>query len=640
MRVTGRGCKWRSRAKALKADASRHEIRTTKQPATAVAEQVDITPAPAGLQLEPTMSCRDAIMLASLAQDYVLILATFGKECFVNEVNNLVEKKIELSPATKARILAALWANHCIKEFDLLMFSVIGFFGESELFKLVPLIDRPRRIKQLKRRLERIKDRAKEGKTKLVIREIAELEKEPHSGSLTSSFAKRVAKFVGTISADVLTFQALNYPTDNWKMVADACHLKPSHFAADWFLPFCFGVPAPDGTLVNIMSSLTTETLPRMLRDFPYLAECYSMIRQRVQERTLVLSQEAKAELAARSPIQDVIWFYEDIVQNCPEAEERLFERLRNNEFSAALKDRINYPKLMERIMYMGRCKSKSANLLIASASEMLKSVTFPQNNLRVSVIGDCSSSMSVAVNTASIMASIFTARLKAQLSFFNGDVVMPPVQPKQTDEVLAVAKAIRATGCTSPAACLYPYYKAKKIVDLFIIVTDEEENTQCNGYLFAPLFRKYLNEVNPNAKLFFVSFLRVGDEGQMIRDLKKDDIVAKQFRFDPSRPDLTKFDELIGLLTLQILDGMGDTTPANSTDPSTSVLTYAQAAATAMAKQNVDDVVSLATSAEPESLSPDTFLSSVISNVSLKTSSEDDGTGSDDGWIPVGNNV
>ena len=46
------------------------------------------------------------------------------------------------------------------------------------------------------------------------------------------------------------------------------------------------------------------------------------------------------------------------------------------------------------------------------------------------------------------------------------------------------MAVEITATGDTSPAASLWPFYERKEVVKTFIIVTDEEENTDCHGML------------------------------------------------------------------------------------------------------------------------------------------------------------
>lgn len=94
--------------------------------------------------------------------------------------------------------------------------------------------------------------------------------------------------------------------------------------------------------------------------------------------------------------------------------------------------------------------------------------------------------------------------------------------------------------------------------MDLFIVVTDEEENTSYRSEMFTPLYMKYKTEVNPEVQLFFVSFLNNTDEGEMVALLRGEGVETRQFRLDGRRPDLTKFDELVGLLTLQILDQKG----------------------------------------------------------------------------------
>ena len=84
---------------------------------------------------------------------------------------------------------------------------------------------------------------------------------------------------------------------------------------------------------------------------------------------------------------------------------------------------------------------------------------------------------MQVAIETATVIASVLTARLKnSELSFFNHRRVMPPISPKNAMDVLKVASTITADHATAPAACLWPYLVNKKKVDLFILATDEEE--------------------------------------------------------------------------------------------------------------------------------------------------------------------
>ena len=112
------------------------------------------------------------------------------------------------------------------------------------------------------------------------------------------------------------------------------------------------------------------------------------------------------------------------------------------------------------------------------------------------------------------------------------------------------MAVKVNASGSTAPAACLYPYFEKKQIIKTFIMVTDEEENTKFKNYKFAPLFKEYCEKIYP-AKLVFVSFLRSQhQQGQMVKELKNLNIFPMQFVFSQARPDLTKLDSLLGLLS------------------------------------------------------------------------------------------
>jgi len=166
-----------------------------------------------------------------------------------------------------------------------------------------------------------------------------------------------------------------------------------------------------------------------------------------------------------------------------------------------------------------------------------------------VTVIGDASYSMDVAIRTATVISSVLTALCGAELKFFTGESVDPPVIPRNVPQVLDVASGVKADGLTAPASALWPYYTAKKVVKFFILVTDEIENEKYKNMYFPSLFQKYYNEVYP-AKIVFVSFLENPNEkGRMVTALENMGIVPLQFKLDGRRPDLTKLDSLLGLL-------------------------------------------------------------------------------------------
>ena len=117
--------------------------------------------------------------------------------------------------------------------------------------------------------------------------------------------------------------------------------------------------------------------------------------------------------------------------------------------------------------------------------------------------------------------------------------------------QVLAVTEEVRANNCTSPAAALAEFYESKQPVDLFILVSDEGENTAHKGMRFAEAYARYAREVHSEARCVFVSFLRDGDHGLMLREMERLGFNPPQYRVDVARPDLTKFDALLGSVLL-----------------------------------------------------------------------------------------
>ncbi len=100
--------------------------------------------------------------------------------------------------------------------------------------------------------------------------------------------------------------------------------------------------------------------------------------------------------------------------------------------------------------------------------------------SLTVAVLGDASASMQVCVNASCICGAMMSAIFEAELVFFNSTAFRARTHatPSTAEEVLAVTEEVRAGNTTSPAAGLAEFYKAKKPIDIFIVVTDEEENS------------------------------------------------------------------------------------------------------------------------------------------------------------------
>ena len=97
--------------------------------------------------------------------------------------------------------------------------------------------------------------------------------------------------------------------------------------------------------------------------------------------------------------------------------------------------------------------------------------------------MGDASGSMEIAIETSVIIAGILTKITSAKLVFFDENCRDAPYLPENVNQVLDLALSTEANNGTTPASSLYKFYKDKEIIKTIIIVTDEEENGQCENY-------------------------------------------------------------------------------------------------------------------------------------------------------------
>ncbi|ETO34611.1 hypothetical protein RFI_02478, partial [Reticulomyxa filosa] len=377
------------------------------------------------------------------------------------------------------------------------------------------------------------------------------------------------------------------------------------------------GPAIPVNSLVARAREVNKENVVSLLREFSYLSQCYSYIRKKLldfsdrtrdtEERvsqltTLGFSRhealvglrqhqsnvalaaewlfenkeqcanmtatdpkeaatipaEAKHIIAESAPLEDVLWWYEEL--HSVEAEAEVLSRLQNaleHEGQVVFSpdsQRSNYGKIMERLLSFRQQKFSFADTLIPHAEKLLKSLRVPKSaNLRCAVLGDASGSMEVAIKSASIIASLLSVALDADLTFFSDHPFPPPVTPRNVKQTIEVVEKVEARGGTCMASALHKYYQERQVIDLFILVSDEGENEKYNGHWFHELFQKYLTEVNNNCKLFLVSFVKVGEDGTIMQRLRSANLTCKQFRLHPEHPDTSKFDSLLGMVTLTL---------------------------------------------------------------------------------------
>jgi len=485
---------------------------------------------------------------------------------YASEVLRLIKNGVELPSSTLVRAAALCWRVGRRDVTDTIMVKM----KVVEVLALVRMLDADRQLAQISRKLDLVTNKSKRAKLHKVQSSLEDIRipaQATPGGSATRSLMKRVRKWVGTIEKERLEFFLLNFGLEPWRQLADLAHLKPEDFQLDYFLHTCFGKPAPEGSLVyELKHQGDPERLVKVLATHPQLATCYSYVRSNVSggARLSVAVREAFARVM---PLVDVIWFYEEL--DFVGLEDIVDQRMLNGEtlVDKVGKNRDSFGKVMERLLFFRKHRSKSGTVsflprLQTIADDLLKKVAIP-TNANVAVFGDASSSMQIAVNSATIIGSIVCSALSGHLSFFNHSQLLPTVQPRTVADVLRVTTEMRASGATAPAAALLPFLHHRTKVDLFIVVTDEEENTGCSGEwgtgsshnMFAPLFKRYLEEVNPRASCFFVSFLAPDDKGQMMKSMNSLGLSerCKQFRFHPTRPDLSKVNALLAALAAEV---------------------------------------------------------------------------------------
>nr|XP_022290775.1 uncharacterized protein LOC111102373 [Crassostrea virginica] len=464
----------------------------------------------------------------------------------------LQENGVEVAQNARIRALAAAWARKDFKLAESFLENRDNF-GLNEVLKALQLLDAGRQARVLEKKMKMLqvsKNKVKPqtlGKLKSSIDNLNKM-KSPY-GSASGAVCKHIRRWVQHFTAKELEFYTIHFPKDPWKKLADICHFNPQKAfpSLKWFLPYCYGQEAPPDTTVGRMVTMTAENVNELLEEvtIPYLT---------VKPHKNQLTSASKGRIAEReNKLDTILWWYEELV--CQEVDDAIHQRLENG-------DPVTLPivKLLERLLVFKTQYDQSSDEnrkarfypdLLRMTEDRLKQIKLPLDS-PVLVMGDASSSMSVAVKTSTIIAGILTAITSAKLSFFNESHREPEKVPATVEEVLDLALKTPADGLTANAASLYPYYERKEVLKTLIMVTDEEENTDFQNFRFKELYKKYCEEVYP-AKLVFVSFLYSQHaKGRMVTEFQAEGIDVMQFVFHCSQPDLTKLDKLFGLLSAE----------------------------------------------------------------------------------------
>jgi hypothetical protein len=392
------------------------------------------------------------------------------------------------------------------------------------------------------------------------------------SASVSGALARKVRLWTRTcLRSDFLEFILLGLPLESWRELADLVHMSPSDFVVPYFLKEVFATTQESDNSVdhNFVTTVKlflhqvnngdhdsnlAEKLLSIAQNFPQVYLNYSLFRR---FPVLMTTREVMEEFAARAPLDTVVWHFEEFHHISHRCQDIISERLKEHGEDCLLagSSKVTYGKLVERILTLRRKKVfLVADQLVPVAERRLKQLQalwdYGLIRKKVAVFGDASASMQSAIEAAAIFASMVSVCFDGELSFFRSDLLPSPhAKPCNVHEALQVCEQIRADGTTSLASALWPYYANSISMDIFVMVTDEMENTNKNGSMFAPLLAEYKKTVNPDVCLVVVC---VGHGcPQFRKSLALHEINYKVVQVDGTRPDHAKFDALLGQLAL-----------------------------------------------------------------------------------------
>lgn len=123
-------------------------------------------------------------------QQLVDLLCKHSADDYLFVLNDMAVKKIEISIAAKARVIVALWSQEKYAAVD----ALLKDFVPAEVFKVVQLMDAPRKARLLEKKLARWEkiSKVRPATKQRTLNTIQNLRQEEHSSSFTSSFAKRI----------------------------------------------------------------------------------------------------------------------------------------------------------------------------------------------------------------------------------------------------------------------------------------------------------------------------------------------------------------------------------------------------------------------------------------------------------------
>lgn len=141
---------------------------------------------------------------------------------YVSVLISLLHVDVQLSHATKARILAAALGRRD-KSLSNYLLNMRQLFQLPEVLKALKILDAPRKIRQLQKKIDRLKSKAKKSTIGKLVAEINESSKElapNYKVSVSGALCRKIRKWVGGFDKEQLQFFALHLPKEPWKELA------------------------------------------------------------------------------------------------------------------------------------------------------------------------------------------------------------------------------------------------------------------------------------------------------------------------------------------------------------------------------------------------------------------------------------
>ena len=274
--------------------------------------------------------------------------------------------RVSMTTALKAKVICALWVSRHRDAVDRIFAQPLTIISPADVVRALRLLDTPRLARQIRRKLAVLDGRQVRRKTVSALKnklnaltvEFGNFEG-GMTGSASVSFIRRVRQWVRRLPEERLEFYLINFATDPWRSLIDMVHTKPSDFQLPYFQSVVFGHPAPATSLVSAIAQLSTDSLERLLEEHPRLFSCYSTLRAKIDPNNI--SARAKQLIASHAPLEDVLWFYEELSSG-HRVDQAIARRLESGEELGNQRGRVNYGKLMER-MLRGVCTKISSGI-------------------------------------------------------------------------------------------------------------------------------------------------------------------------------------------------------------------------------------------------------------------------------------